>query len=103
MVVHSLEALEADPHHINLPEFISIHLLIFTIRGHEHHEIVFFFHSKEMKRNIFKIAVQCICVPHCLVGEVSIDLITIDISRTVPLLLDESGSIDALLFISANP
>ena len=56
-----------------------------------------------MKRNIFKIAAQCICVPHCLVGEVSIDLITIDISRTVPLLLDESGSIDALLFISANP
>ena len=103
MVVHSLEALEADPHHINLPEFISIHLLIFTIRGHEHHEIVFFFHSKEMKRNIFNIAAQCICVPHCLVGEVSIDLITIDISRTVPLLLDESGSIDALLFISTNP
>ena len=46
-----------------------------------------------MKRPIAKLAVKYIHGLNILVGEVSLDLLTIDISRLVPPFLDENGSI----------
>ena len=89
---------------INITEIVITHPLICPIGGHQHHGIVFLFHSKDMKSDIFNLIEQCIHGTQCLVGEVIFDLVTTDIARLIPPLLDERGSIDTLLYyIHQNP
>ena len=96
--MHSIRVLKAYHILTNCSGFVVAHPLICSIGGHEYHDIVFLFHNNDTKRYIVKLTRKCIHGPHILVGEGSLDLLTIDIARPVPPLIDDSGSIRSLLF-----
>ena len=98
VVVYSINVLDDYPIPTNCPEFVVPHPIMCPIGGHDHHDIIFLFHSKVTERNIVKLIVQYINGPHTLVGEVKLNILTIGIAGPLPPLLAESGSINSLLF-----
>ena len=98
VVLNSIILLGSDQHPTNHPEFFITNTRMCTISGHAYHDIVFLFHSKDMKRQIANISAYCTHDPHWLSSEVRLYLVTIDIVWPVLPLIHESSSRNALIF-----
>ena len=66
--LHSIGVIEDYMYPTNNHEFFITHLIIYTIYGHDNHDIFFFFRIKYTNRDILHIIVKCIHGHHLIVG-----------------------------------
>ena len=78
VVVHSICLIKNYPLPTNCTGFFFPHPLLYPINGHQHHGLVFLFHSEDTKIHIIKIITKCIHSPNILIGEVIPDVFVME-------------------------